>query len=68
MTCDLGTIGSLTVTVDVIPSTDPKWPWKVRITTRQPDGQLVGVRNLRQRTESEAVKHAAQLRASKGWA
>ena len=56
------------VQIKAVPSGDPKYPWKVRITTRDEHGRLVGVRNLRQINEAEARKHADQLRTSKEWA
>lgn len=70
----MNAIGDLTVTVDVIPNYRPQgtvdqaWPFNVRIVTRQPDGRIVGVRKLRQRTEDEATKYAEQLRTARGWA
>ena len=48
--------------IDVLPSGDPRWPWKTRITSRDASGQLVGVRNLRALTEAEANDRAQMLR------
>lgn len=50
------------VRIDVVPSGDLKYPWKVRVTTRDADGKLVGVRNLRALTEREAEDRAQMLR------
>jgi hypothetical protein len=51
------------VRIDVIESGDPKYPWKVRITTRDARGKLVGVRNLRAVTEADANERADRLRS-----
>lgn len=50
------------VRVDVLPSGDPKYPWKVRITSRDERGTLVAVRNLRALTEADADESANRLR------
>lgn len=51
----------MTVRVEVLPSGDLKYPWKVRVTTRDEHGRLVGARHLRAFTEGEAEKIAASL-------
>lgn len=51
------------IRVDVIPNrSSDTWPWRVRITSRDARGTLVGVRNLRALTEAEAKERAAMLR------
>lgn len=52
------------VKIDVLPSGDLKYPWKVRVTTRDANGELVGVRNLRALTEREAEGRAQMLRGT----
>jgi len=52
----------MSVRVDVIPSGDDKYPWRVRVTTRDENEVLVGVRNLRALTEDEAERIAEQQR------
>lgn len=54
----------MTVRVEVLPSGDLKYPWKVRVTTRDEHGRLVGARHLRAFTEGEAEKIAASLNES----
>lgn len=53
--------GAVTVRIDVIASGDPKYPHRVRVTTRDAHGTLVGVRNHRATTEAEARDIAARL-------
>jgi hypothetical protein len=51
----------MTVRVEVVPSTDDKFPHRVRVTTRDAQGVLQGVRNHRARTEGEAHDIAARI-------
>jgi hypothetical protein len=56
------TLPAVDVRVDVLPSGDPKYPWKTRLTTRDERGNLVGVQNFRALTEAEANERADRLR------
>lgn len=52
------------IQIDVVESGDLRWPWKVRITSRDASGGLVGVRNLRALTERDAESRAQMLRGT----
>jgi hypothetical protein len=51
----------MSVRVDILTTGDAKYPYRVRVTTRNEDGHLVGVRNLRAVTEDDANATAARF-------
>ena len=52
----------MSVCIDVLPSSDVRYPWRVRIVTRDEHGVLVGVRHIRAYDEREAQAIAEQYR------